>query len=181
LIRNLRNTRAIHRSLTPWCDARGAISAGPAGQPVDWIEVKSKEQVYTNASVFVADLIKTAQLQASDIAILSGGARDKCGLFTHAQTGGAVPISASDMRGKSRIWCDTARRFKGLEAKCAVLVDIDQLVGDELIYVALSCPSLLLRVCRRPRRTPPTGAAQAWPRRSAFRLQASGASGRKQG
>lgn len=150
LIRNLRNTRAIHRCLTPWYDARGAISAGPAGQPVDWIEVKSKEQAYTNASAFVADLIKTAQLQASDIAILTGGARDKCGLFSHAQIGGAVPISASDLRGKNRIWCDTARRFKGLEAKCVVLVDIDQLIDDELIYVALSRPSLLLRVIGLP-------------------------------
>jgi hypothetical protein len=105
---------------------------------------------YTNASAFVADLIKTAQLQASDIAILTGGARDKCGLFSHAQIGGAVPISASDLRGKNRIWCDTARRFKGLEAKCVVLVDIDQLIDDELIYVALSRPSLLLRVIGLP-------------------------------
>ncbi|WP_198672156.1 nuclease-related domain-containing DEAD/DEAH box helicase [Pseudogemmobacter bohemicus] len=150
LIRNLRNTRAIHRSLKPWYDARGALSAGPAGQPVDWIEVRSREQAYNNASVFVADLTKTAQLQASDIAILTGGARDRCILFSQAQIGGAVPVSASDPRGKTRIWCDTVRRFKGLEAKCVVLVDIDQLLEDELIYVALSRPSLLLRVIGLP-------------------------------
>jgi len=134
----------------PWYDARGTVSAGPAGQPVDWIEVRSKEQAYNNASAFVTDLIKNAQLQASDIAILTGRARDKCALFAQAQIGGAVPISASEPRGKNRIWCDTVRRFKGLEAKCVVLVDIDQLVEDELIYVALSRPSLLLRVIGLP-------------------------------
>jgi hypothetical protein len=37
-----------------------------------------------------------------------------------------------------------------LEAKCVVLVDIDQLIDDELIYVALSRPSLLLRVIGLP-------------------------------
>jgi len=150
LIRNLRNTRAIHRSLKPWYDARGVISAGPAGQPVDWIEVRSIEQAYINASAFVADLIRTAQLQTSDVAILTGRARDKCALFAQGQIGGAVPVSASDPRGRNRIWCDTVRRFKGLEAKCVVLVDIDQLVEDELIYVALSRPSLLLRVIGLP-------------------------------
>lgn len=143
---NLRNTRAIHRSLTPWYDARGVASAGPTGQPVDWIEVRSQEQAYANATAFVADLIKTSQLEASEIAILTGRARERCPLFSQAQIGGAVPISVSEPRGKNRIWCDTARRFKGLEAKCVVLVDIDQLVEDELIYVALSRPSLLLRV-----------------------------------
>lgn len=150
LSRNLRNTRSIHQALTPWYDARGVSSAGPKGQPVDWIEVKSKEQAYVAASAFVAELVKTSQLTAAEIVLLSGAARDKCGLFYQAQIGGAVPVSASDPRTANNIVCDTVRRFKGLEAKCIILIDTDQLVEDELIYVALSRPSVLLRVIGLP-------------------------------
>lgn len=151
LNRNLRNTKAIHQALAPWYDNRGVISAGPRGEPVDWTTVKTAEQAYTSCSSFVSELIKSGQLAPRDIAILTGGALEKCALFSQAQIGGARPVSASDTRSANTIICDTVRRFKGLESKCVILVDIDQIKDDELIYVALSRPSLLLKVIGLPR------------------------------
>jgi hypothetical protein len=150
LNRNLRNTKAIHQALAPWYDNRGVISAGPRGEPVDWTMVKTADQAYTSCSSFVSELIKSGQLAPRDIAILTGGALEKCALFSKSQIGGARPVSASEMRGTNTIICDTVRRFKGLESKCVVLIDIDQVKDDELIYVALSRPSLLLKVIGLP-------------------------------
>lgn len=99
----------------------------------------------------MSELIKSGQLAPRDIAILTGGALEKCKLFSQAQIGGAHPVSASDTRSANTIICDTVRRFKGLESKCVILVDIDQIKDDELIYVALSRPSLLLKVIGLPR------------------------------
>jgi len=150
LNRNLRNTKAIHAALTPWYDQRGVVSAGPKGEPVDWTPVKSRDAAYTAASVFVSELIGTGQLAADEIAILTGGARENCTLFGQARIGGAEPISASDPGNRKGIVCDTIRRFKGLEKKCVVLIDLDRIREDELIYVALSRPSILLKVIGSP-------------------------------
>ena len=146
LHRNLRNTKAIHRTLTPWYGDRNVIAAGPNGEPVDWTEVKSKDAAYTAASAFVMNLVSNDQLAVEDVAILTGGSRQDCQLFRQATIGGANPISASDVGQKKGIICDTIRRFKGLEKKCVILIDIDQIHDDELIYVGLSRPSVLLKV-----------------------------------
>lgn len=146
LNRNLRNTKSIHRSLLPWCGARDIISVGPRGEPVQWTEAKGRDQAYTYASAFVSDLVKTEQLRVEDIVILTGGTRKDCALFGQATIGGAKLVTASEANQAGSIVCDTVRRFKGLETRCVVLIDIDQLRSDELIYVALSRPSLLLKV-----------------------------------
>ncbi len=146
LNRNLRNTKSIHRALTHWYGSQAVIAAGPNGEPVDWTVVKSKGAAYTSASAFVKDLVEKNQVAVEDIAILTGTAREKCGLFQQASIGGAKPIKATDPRTKDSIICDTIRRFKGLEKKCVVLIDIDQIHDDELIYVGLSRPSVLLKV-----------------------------------
>lgn len=146
LNRNLRNTRSIHRSLLPWCDAQDIISVGPRGEPVQWTEAKGRDQAYASASTFVSELVKTEQLRVEDIVILTGGARNDCALFKQTKIAGATLVTASEASTTGSIVCDTVRRFKGLETRCVVLVDIDQLKVDELIYVALSRPSLLLKI-----------------------------------
>jgi hypothetical protein len=44
---------------------------------------------------------------------------------------------------------DTVRRFKGLDRPVVILVDTEGLADAELIYVALSRPSVLLYVFGR--------------------------------
>lgn len=55
-------------------------------------------------------------------------------------------VRADEAGDPRAIVCDTVRRFKGLEAKCIIVIDIDHLLEPELIYVALSRPAVLLYV-----------------------------------
>lgn len=144
LNRNLRNTRAIHKTLTPWYDSRKVIAAGPDGEEVNWIVTRNQQQAYAKASSIVAELVKTKQLAPSDITVLTGLARERCTLFDKNSIGGCKIVRADESADENYIICDTVRRFKGLEAKCVIIVDIDNLLDDELIYVALSRGSLLL-------------------------------------
>ncbi|TAZ73770.1 DUF2075 domain-containing protein [Rhizobium ruizarguesonis] len=150
LNRNLRNTKSIHQALSPWYDKRGVFSAGPKGEAVEWTAAKSREAGYTAVSAYVSDLIGSGQLESNDIAILTGGSREACALFSQEKIGGAYPTLAGQPKASNRIVCDTVRRFKGLEKKCVVLIDIDRIQGDELIYVGLSRPSVLLKVVGLP-------------------------------
>lgn len=146
LNRNLRNTRAIHRTLTPWYDPRRVIALGPEGQPVEWIECKDRQQAHAQAATVVSTLIRTKQLQPSDIAVLTGGRREDCGLFRRGEIAGVRLTTADGTGNTGQIIGDTVRRFKGLEAKCVVLLDTDALTEPELIYVGLSRASVLLYV-----------------------------------
>jgi len=142
LSRNLRNTRKIHQILKPWYD-KPVRAAGPEGVEVEWIECRQRKQAYAKAMAIAADLVRNNQLRAEQIAILTASTRENCPVFTGKVAGAAV--RAAGVAGAGVIG-DTMRRFKGLEAKCVILIDIDQLHDRELIYVALSRASLLLYV-----------------------------------
>jgi hypothetical protein len=146
LNRNLRNTRAIHKVLEPWYDNRRVLPVGPEGVDVEWIKCRNTSQAYAKAATIAAELIKSRQLLPSQIAILTGKSRESCDLFKRDRVAGCVIKRADEnTRGKELVG-DTVRRYKGLESKCVLLVDIDHLTNPELIYVALSRPSVLLYV-----------------------------------
>ncbi len=145
LSRNLRNTKAIHKVLTPWYDKR-VTPAGPAGVAVEWHVCKDPQQAHAKASTIAADLIRNKQLRPDEIAMLTAVKWENCGLFAKERIGGALIARANDARSDKALIGDTIRRFKGLEAKCVIVIDIDQLTEPELIYVALSRPSVLLHV-----------------------------------
>ncbi|WP_313197166.1 NERD domain-containing protein [Rhizobium sp.] len=149
LNRNLRNTKSIHRVLTPWYDQRKITAVGPEGTPVEWIETKDRQQSYAQAGSIVANLIKTNQLAASEIAVLTGGRLEECALFK-ASGVGATRYRGAEERGLAEyVTGDTVRRFKGLEAKCVILIDTDLLHEAELAYVGLSRAVALLYVIGR--------------------------------
>ncbi len=146
LNKNLRNTRAIYRSVTPWYEGRRVTSAGPEGEPVHWIECNDSRQAYAKAITLASELVRTRQVLAPQVTILTGKKRESCELFATGRVGSLGVVSAEHRAEAKSLTGDTVRRFKGLEAKCVILVDIDHLVEPELIYVALSRPSLLLYV-----------------------------------
>jgi hypothetical protein len=149
LNRNLRNTKSIHRVLTPWYDQRKITAVGPEGTPVEWIETKDRQQSYAQAGSIVATLIKTNQLAASEIAVLTGGRLQDCTLFK-ASGVGTTRYRGAEERGLAEyVTGDTVRRFKGLEAKCVILIDTDLLHEAELAYVGLSRAVALLYVIGR--------------------------------
>jgi hypothetical protein len=146
LNRNLRNTRSIHRALAPWYDSRKVLPVGPEGERVEWIECRDQQQAYAKAASLIADFLRTKQLDPAQIAVLTGAEREKCSLFAQDRLAGCYIIRADEPGHAQSVIGDTVRRFKGLEAKCVILIDIDQLVKTELIYVALSRPAVLLCV-----------------------------------
>jgi superfamily I DNA/RNA helicase len=149
LNRNLRNTKAIHRTLTPWYDPRKITAVGPEGTPVEWIETKDRQQSYAQAGSIVANLMKTKQLRPSEIAVLTGGGIDGCQMFKSGGNGATRYRNAEELGSGDCVTGDTVRRFKGLEAKCVVLVDTDVLQEAELVYVGLSRAVALLYVIGR--------------------------------
>ena len=145
LSRNLRNTKAIHRVLTPWYDKR-VTAAGPAGVAVEWHACKDRQQAHAKAATIATELIRSKQLRPDEIAILTAVKRDDCALFARDTIADARIARANDPKSDKALVGETIRRFKGLEAKCVILVDIEELTDPELIYVALSRPSVLLHV-----------------------------------
>lgn len=145
LTKNLRNTRAIHLSTKPWYSGRALRSAGPEGVPVEWIEVKRKENVAAAVRDSVADLTKRQKIVPGDIAILTAGRAEQHPLVVGGAIAGVRCVRAGQGSGKDLIF-DTVRRFKGLERRVVLLIDVDELIEPELIYVGLSRPSVLLKV-----------------------------------
>lgn len=149
LNRNLRNTKSIHRVLTPWYDQRKITAVGPEGTPVEWIETKDRQQAYAQAGSIVSNLIKTKQLLPSEIAVLTGGRLEDCAMFKAGGIGATRYRGADETGPGECITGDTVRRFKGLEAKCVILIDTDVLHEAELVYVGLSRAVALLYVIGR--------------------------------
>jgi hypothetical protein len=149
LNRNLRNTKSIHRVLTPWYDQRRITAVGPEGTPVEWIETGDRQQSYAQAGSIVANLIKTKQLLPNEIAVLTGGRLEDCPMFKAGGAGAPRYRGAEELGLAGCVTGDTVRRFKGLEAKCVILIDTDLLHEAELVYVALSRAVALLYVIAR--------------------------------
>ena len=128
LNQNLRNTKAIHKVLTPWYDSRRIISVGPNGSDVEWTECKDRQQAHAKALTLVTNLIRTEQLKPEDIAILTGMKRGDCELFQRSHVAGQTITDANSAGTKGAVVCDTVRRYKGLEAKCVILIDTDHII-----------------------------------------------------
>lgn len=145
LSRNLRNTRSIHKTLSPWYSGRPILSAGPEGIPVDWIEVENSEKRNARVTTIVSELISQHDVKPEEIAVLTGVPFEGHP-FKVARRIGKFGITELNSAINGAIVFDTVRRFKGLERKCVVLTDIENLTDPELVYVALSRPSIILKV-----------------------------------
>jgi hypothetical protein len=145
LTRNLRNTRAIHLCVKPWYGGKAIRSAGPEGVPVEWHVAKRKEDLTAMVKGAVTDLIGRQKVPMGDIAILTGGRVDGNPVASRGMVSGHAFVSG----GKSsngRLVFDTVRRFKGLDRPVVLLIDVEELTEPELVYVALTRPSVLLMV-----------------------------------
>jgi superfamily I DNA/RNA helicase len=93
----------------------------------------------------VADLIERQKVPPSDIAVLTGG-RVAGNPMVSGRTISGVPFSPAGKGGDGRLIFDTVRRFKGLDRPVVLLTDIEELTEPELIYVALTRPTVLLLI-----------------------------------
>ena len=146
LTRNLRNTRSIHDSSRPWYSSpRVTRAGGPEGQPVVWKAVGPQQSLDTLLATTLADLVNQHGVKPGEIAILT-----PVSTVNHPVTrGGRIAgllFSAAGADADGKLIFDTVRRFKGMDRPVVLIIDADKLLDPELTYVALTRPSLLLKV-----------------------------------
>jgi hypothetical protein len=145
LTRNLRNTRAIHLCSKPWYGGKATQSAGPEGVPVDWRVAKRKDELVAMVKGAVADLIERQKIPPGDVAVLTGG-RMNGNPFGSGRTIAGVPFSPAGKGAEGKLIFDTVRRFKGLDRPVVLLVNVEELMEPEMVYVAVTRPTVLLMV-----------------------------------
>lgn len=143
LTRNLRNTRNIHAAMKTWYKGRSIHAAGPEGQPVERIEIRHPDMAISTVNERISHLIRSGQLEAGDIAVISGATVDP--RTRPERIGGASVTTATEVR-KGAIVFDTVRRYKGLSKPCVFIVHPEGLDKPDLRYVALSRANLLLGI-----------------------------------
>ena len=146
LTRNLRNTKTIHDSSRPWyASPRISRSSGPDGEPVTWHVTASSKELRTGLTATLSDLLGTHGVERHSIAVLTAGVASDHPLAR----GGRLcdlPYKGADGNSGDTLVFDTVRRFKGLDRPVVIVIDAECLTDPELIYVALSRPSVLLLV-----------------------------------
>lgn len=146
LTKNIRNTRAIHDSGRSWYSSpRISRCTGPDGEPVSWRPVASAREQRTAVAATLSDLLGAHKVDRRSIAVLTAGSALEHPLADQGMFCG-LPFVAADENGADALVFDTVRRFKGLDRPVVLLIDAELLTEPELIYVALSRPSLLLYV-----------------------------------
>jgi hypothetical protein len=146
LTRNLRNTKAIHDSSRPWYSSpRISRPAGPDGEPVSWRAVAGAKDLRSAVAATLSDLLGTHKVDRGSIAVLTAGV-----VAGHPLVEGGrlcdLPFSPADHNNGDTLVFDTVRRFKGLDRPVVMVVNAERLSDPELIYTALSRPSVLLYV-----------------------------------
>ena len=136
LTRNIRNTQTISQ-LASHFSSGDSESEGPEGRAVEFVEVAEANQLTATLSKILHRLIREVQFRAEEIAILTGRGRATTVLAGLERIGayrvGPLPV----LPGVVAV--DTIRRFKGLDSRAVVLVEIDHLTDDhELLYVGIT-------------------------------------------
>lgn len=135
---NLRNTRRIHELVRQHYTGHEIEAVGPEGVEVDWIAVRSSDDLGRSISKCVARLVSLEHVLLKDIAILVGSEKSVERIAPHGHLG-EFPTARCDEDVSARIVVDSIRRFKGLERPVVVIAATPDAVSDrELPYVALS-------------------------------------------
>lgn len=146
LTRNLRNTKAIHDSCRPWYSSpRISRPTGPEGEPVSWRPTTNPQSQRTAVAATLSDLLGPHKVERRSIAVLTAGSAADHPLLEGERFCG-LPFVGADETSADALVFDTVRRFKGLDRPVVLLLDAERLTEPELIYVALSRPSVLLYV-----------------------------------
>jgi hypothetical protein len=146
LTNNVRNTRSIHASVLPYYEGPPFTSLGPAGQPINKLVAEDGHQVVRAVSRLLHLYITGESMKPEDIVILSGAGQGR-GCLRPGDQVGNYELSAPSETEPGTIGLETVRRFKGLERRVVILVDIEQVTDSrELSYVALTRARSLLAV-----------------------------------
>ncbi|MCK9496508.1 MAG: ATP-binding domain-containing protein [Dehalococcoidia bacterium] len=164
---NLRNTQTIHAAASTFAGT-ASTPMGPEGRPVDLVELEPGSDLVGTLSRVLHRLIRDEQFRPEEIVILSGRGQKTTALASVERIGAyrcsGLPVTPG------AVAVDTIRRFKGLDSRVVVLVEVDHLLeSPELLYVGITR-------ARAPRGG--GGQRQRWPRCAALRSRSSATSRR---
>jgi hypothetical protein len=145
LTKNFRNTRSIHATTIPWYSGRVSRAVGPDGVSVDWVTAERPAELVEALHHCMSTLIRQHGIEPRDIAVLTGGKVENNQAVKGGKIGGYTVCRAGETVTGAIVF-ETIRRFKGLDRLAIILIDVAKLEDAELIYVALSRPSIYLAV-----------------------------------
>jgi len=141
MIVNERNTREIHEFGGRFNRLSSETIVGDRdGRPVEILEAETPQQVQKELSRVLHRLVEDEGIDAYDIAVLSGGNRERGPLADVEQVGNFKLTDDFFAGGRNHIFFDSIHRFKGLEKLVIILIDLGKhLVEDKsresVIYV----------------------------------------------
>lgn len=151
LSRNVRNARPIFELSRHLYSGPRYVPAGPDGAPVEFEQIAGAELLRERLGELLGRLCVTERIPPEDVAILSGSGQSGSRV-TGLPRIGRFDTTQADAPQGGAVVVDTVRRFKGLERKVVLLVELgDILESAELLYVAMTRARLKLVVVGTPR------------------------------
>lgn len=148
LLRNLRNTKNIFRTMGQFYQGNDVITAtGPEGLAVKWTACENLFDAKRHLAQYVGDLVKDQRLLERDIAVLVPKRSDIDEIVSNGRLAGYRTHSADDIDEKKGVVVDSIRRFKGLEMPAVFLIFTNDILGEmELLYTSISRAMAYLHV-----------------------------------
>lgn len=144
LSRNIRNSKPIFDLSRPLYSGPRYLSAGPEGTPVEYEQIGSAGALRERLGEVVGRLCVTEKIPPEHVAILSGADRSGS-MIMGIERIGRFDVAAADTPRVGALVADTVRRFKGLERKVVLLVELAKILDSpELLYVAMTRARLKL-------------------------------------
>jgi superfamily I DNA/RNA helicase len=133
---NWRNTRPIHELVSKFYTGDPLIGLGPDGPPVDTIQVASPGLLRATLGRVLHRLCMDNNIAPQDIVILTSRHLDAAAVVGRV---GSYDVELEPIR-PNQVKVSSIHRFKGLDAKVVVLIDVDSHRPDygELMYVGCS-------------------------------------------
>lgn len=151
LLRNFRNSQAVFKFINNSRLNRfveNTLPVGPEGAICNAVVVgDDSSELKRKIGTILNNLVNSGKVSPENIAILTGSTLDgdkaKSVLRGVTELGG-VPITCDKSNSKNKVFLETVRKFKGLENKYVILVEIDTNdpnkfpENEQLVYVGAS-------------------------------------------
>jgi len=149
LTQNCRNTKSIHDFTAAYHHDAGSLGcSGPEGRPVEMLSYSDERQLLDQVRRLLHRLVSEEDIATRDIVILTPRSQQRTA-FKHGSKLGPFTFAENRPDDSTTIQVSSVHKFKGLERKVVILVEIDDQVRGEkdvLLYVGGSRAQVLLVV-----------------------------------
>lgn len=141
LSENCRNTKSIHKVVSSFYSDRKRINCnGPEGRTPELYSYRDSTEMLKSVQSVLNKLVNEEYVPAEDIVILTTHSQEKSALKIGAKLGNFTLIDNPPQR-RNEIQATTIYKFKGLERKVVVIVEVDDRFKynpETLMYVGSS-------------------------------------------